>query len=219
MAQSPNQILASLPDKVFAATEPYLKVRELKFGEVLNETGSTTRHVHFPHSGIISLVVQMSAGGMIETAMVGREGAWNAAAALDGKMSINKGVVQMSGTVSVIAVDALRLITDEYKPFRSLLMHHEQILFAEAQQSVACNAIHPVQPRMCRWLLRMRDLADTDDLTLTQDFLAQMLGVQRTSVTLTALALAMSRAVLKFAQQACSVSEPMRPWRAVQGLG
>jgi hypothetical protein len=121
--------------------------------------------------------------------MVGREGAWNASAALDGRISLNKGVVQMSGVASVIAVDALRIITDQYKPFRSLLMHHEQVVFAEAQQSAACNAIHLVQPRMCRWLLRMRDLTDSDDLMLTQDFLAQMLGVQRTSVTLTALAL------------------------------
>jgi CRP-like cAMP-binding protein len=69
---------------------------------------------------------------------------------------------------------------------RSLLIRHEQVLFAQAQQSAACNASHKVEARMCRWLLRIRDLTGSDDLKLTQEFLAQMLGVRRTSVTLVA---------------------------------
>ena len=83
-------------------------------------------------------------------------------------------------------VDQLRRLADEIKPFRSLLIRHEQVLFAQSQQSAACNASHKVEARMCRWLLHMRDLAGNDDLTLTQDFLAQMLSVRRPSVSIVA---------------------------------
>ena len=123
---------------------------------------------------------------MIETAMVGRDGVFNAASALDGKVSLNKGIVQLAGTASVLDVERLRVLADEYKIFRSRLIRHEQVLFAQSQQSAACNASHRVEQRMCRWLLRMRDLADSDDLTLTQEFLAQMLGVRRPSVSIIA---------------------------------
>lgn len=186
LAHSPNRILAALPAKTFAAIEADLKVVKLAFGDVLAEPGGSVRRVYFPHSGVISLVVELDTGEAIETAMVGRDGAFNAASALDGKVSLNKGIVQLAGVASVMKVDQLRSLADEFKPFRSLLIRHEQVLFAQAQQSAACNASHSVENRMCRWLLRMRDLADTDDLTLTQEFMAQMLGVRRTSVSIVA---------------------------------
>jgi len=163
-----------------------LRTVELPHGEVLAEAGTIVKRVYFPHSGVISLVVEMSVGDMIETAMVGGDGVYNAASALDGKVTLNKGIVQLAGAASVMEIDSLRNITDEFKPFRSLLIRHEQVLFAQSQQSAACNASHTVEARMCRWLLRMRDLADGDDLELTQEFLAQMLGVRRPSVSLVA---------------------------------
>ena len=92
-------------------------------------------------------------------------------------MSLDKGIVQMAGSAGAIEVDRLRRLTDEFEPFRSLLIRHEQVLFAQSQQSAACNASHTVEARMCRWLLHMRDFAGSDDLMLTQEFLAQMLGV------------------------------------------
>ena len=118
--------------------------------------------------------------------MVGRDGVFNASSALDGQVSLNKGIVQLAGAASVIDVAPLRKIAAEFEPFRSLLIRHEQVLFAQSQQSAACNSSHTVEARMCRWLLRMRDLADGHDLTLTQEFLAQMLGVQRPTVSLVA---------------------------------
>ncbi len=186
MSRSPNRILDSLPDDVFSALEPHLKLVEYKLGDVLAEPGGEVHRVYFPHSGVVSLVVELSVGEMIETAMVGRQGVLSAASALGGKVSLNKGIVQLAGTASAIDVDRLRNVADTYKSFRSLLFRHEQVLFAEAQQSAACNARHLVEARMCRWLLRMRDLADSDDLTITQDFLAQMIGVRRSSVSLVA---------------------------------
>src|SRR4051794_31681018 len=127
----------------------------------------------------------MEVGDMIETAMVGRDGVVNATAALDGKISLHKGFVRADGAASAITPDALRDSEDKFPPFRSILIRHEQVLLAQAQQSAACNASHTVEARMCRWLLRMRDLAG-EELPLTQEFLAQMMGVRRTSVSLVA---------------------------------
>ena len=86
----------------------------------------------------------------------------------------------------MINADALRGLSHEFPPLQSLLIRHEQVLLAQAQQSAGCNASHTVEARMCRWLLRIRDLTQSDEMSLTQDFLAQMLGVRRTSVSLVA---------------------------------
>ena len=151
MPKSPNRLLASLPSHVYSALTPHLQIVELKFGDVLAEAGSEIRQVYFPYSGVISLVVELKVGSMIETAMVGHDGVVNAAPALDGKVSLNKGIVQLSGSAGVMEVDRLRRLADELKPFRSLLIRHEQVLFAQSQQSAACNASHTVEARMCRW--------------------------------------------------------------------
>ncbi len=186
MAHSPNSLLDSVPAKIFAAIEPHLKTVELVHGEVLAEAGNEITRVYFPHSGVISLVVELNIGDMIETAMVGRDGVLNVSSALDGKVSLNKAIVQLAGVASIIDVDRLCKIVREFDAFQGLLIRHEQVLFAQSQQSAACNASHSVEARMCRWLLRMRDLAAADDLVLTQEFLAQMLGVRRPSVSLVA---------------------------------
>lgn len=185
MSQSPNRLLASLPRAVFGAIRPDLKLVELYHGDVLAETGGLIRRVYFPHSGIISLVVELSVGDMIETATIGRDGVIGAASALDGRISFNKGIVQLDGVASVMSVERLRALAEENKRFRSVLIRHEQVLFAQAQQSAACNASHSAEARMCRWLLRMRDLAG-ERLKLTQQFLGQMMGVQRSTVSLAA---------------------------------
>jgi hypothetical protein len=189
MSQSHNRILDSLPQNVFAAVEPHLKMADLSFGDVIAETDQLVSRVYFPHQCVVSLVVEMEVGDMIETAMVGRDGVVNATSALDGKMALHKGLVQIAGDASVIHPDTLRDIANEFEPFRSILIRHEQVLLAQAQQSAGCNASHTVESRMCRWLLRIRDLTQSNKMSLTQDFLAQMLGVRRTSVTLVAGAL------------------------------
>jgi CRP-like cAMP-binding protein len=186
MSKSPNRLLASLPANAFSAISPHLKIVELKFGDVVAETGSPIRQVYFPYSGVISLVVELDVGAMIETAMVGRDGVLNAAPGLDGKVSLNKGIVQSAGSAGTLEVNRFRRLANEFEPFRSLLIRHEQVLFAQSQQSAACNASHSVEARMCRWLLFMRDLAGSDDLMLTQEFLAQMLSVRRPSVSIVA---------------------------------
>jgi CRP-like cAMP-binding protein len=183
---SPNQLLASLSTGNFERLRPFLKNFELVYGAVLFEAGDTINRVFFPHSGVISLVVSLDNGDLIETAMIGRDGVAGASSALDGRTSMSNAIVQLPGTASVLEVERLRAIADEDRAFRSLLIRHEQVLFAQAQQSAACNASHSIEARMCRWLLRLRDLADSDELLITQEFLGQMLGVRRSSVSLVA---------------------------------
>ena len=186
MSQSPNRILNALPQNIFAAFEPHLRPIDLVFGRVVAEPDQPVSHVYFPTTGVVSLVVAMKVGDMIETAMVGRDGVVNATTAMDGKISLHKGIVQVAGTGSVMMSDALRSLANEFEPLRGLLIRHEQVLFAQAQQSAGCNASHTVEARMCRWLLRIWDLTGSDHMKLTQEFLAQMLGVRRTSVSLVA---------------------------------
>jgi CRP-like cAMP-binding protein len=181
----PNLLLASLPPATLKNVTPHLTIRDLKQSGVLAETHGVMEEVYFPHSGVISLVVEMKEGDMLETAMVGRDGVFGVTAALDGKVSLNKAIVQMPGTASVMRIDRAGDLALADVAFRSRLIRHEQALFACAQQSAACNASHLVEARLCRWLLRMRDLAG-DDLPLTQEFLGQMLGVRRTSVSIVA---------------------------------
>jgi CRP-like cAMP-binding protein len=186
MNHSQNRLLACLPKNVFAELQPHLSLVELVRGKVLGDSGIPVTHVYFPHSGIVSLVVELSIGQMVETAMVGRDGAVHAASALDGRMSLNRAIVQAAGFCSLVPVDAVVSMADRFRDFRSLLIRHEQVLLAQAQQSGACNASHLIEARLCRWLLRTRDLVGSDDLAVTQEFLAQMLGVQRSSLSVTA---------------------------------
>src|SRR4051812_35806580 len=155
VAQSPNRILASLPGNIFAALQPRLRTVDLPFGTVIAEIGQPVTQVYFPHSGVVSIVVEMEVGEMVETAMIGRDGVANAMSALNGQISFHKAITQGAGIASAIGVDTLRPFADEFPPSRSALIGHEQVLLAQTQQSVACNASHTVEARLCRWLLRM----------------------------------------------------------------
>ena len=188
-ARSPNRLLASLAPADFALLEPHLKTIEMVHEAVLFETGDEVNRVYFPHSGIVSLVVALAGGETIEAAMIGRDSIVGGSSALDGRVSLNKGIVQLPGETSVLDVQWLRKAAEASIAFRTTLIRHEQVLFAQAQQSAACNASHSVEARMARWLLRSRDLSGDDNLPLTQEFLGQMLGVRRTSVSLVAGAL------------------------------
>jgi Crp-like helix-turn-helix domain len=125
----------------------------------------------------------LSGGEVIEAAMIGRDGILGATAALDGLISLSKAIVQLGGNGETLDVARLREVADRSRDFRTTLIRHEQVLFAQAQQSAACIAAHTVEARLSRWLLRSRDLSGGDTLLLTQEFLAQMLGRDRSSVS------------------------------------
>jgi len=185
-AQHPNNFLASLPAKDFELLRPHLKPFDLVHEDLLFDAGDIMDRVYLPHSGVISLVVGLADCQVIEAAMVGRSSLVGASAALDGGIALSRGIVQVEGTASILDVKTLREVGDRSAAFRTTLIRHEQALFAQAQQSAACNASHSVEARLSRWLLQTRDLTGSDMLGLTQEFLAQMLGVRRTSVSLVA---------------------------------
>jgi CRP-like cAMP-binding protein len=184
-----NALLTSLSGSDAAAVSPCLKRIGLTQKQVLFEAGDTIHSVYFPTSAVISLVIGLSTGEMIEAAMVGRDGVVGASSALDGKLSISRTIVQLPGEALVCNPEALKNAALQSQSLLSILIRHEQTVYAQAQQSTACMAAHNVQSRLCRWLLRARDLSRSDSLHFTQEFLAEMLGVRRTSVTAVALTL------------------------------
>jgi CRP-like cAMP-binding protein len=108
---------------------------------------------------------------------------------LDGQVSLNKAIVQLPGSGEILDVGRFREVAEQSPALRTTLLRHEQVLFAQAQQSAACNASHTVEARLARWLLRSRDLSGSDTLALTQEFLSDMLGVRRSSVSPVAVTL------------------------------
>lgn len=181
--KSPNRLLASLRPADLALLRPHLESVALDQEAVLFNAGEVIDRVYFPHGGIISLVVVLEGGQAIEAAMIGRDSMVGASSALDGMVSLNTAIVQLAGSGETLDVARFREIAEKRPDFRTTLVRHEQALFAQAQQSAACNASHIVEARLSRWLLRARDLSGSDMLSLTQEFLAQMLGVQRSSVS------------------------------------
>jgi CRP-like cAMP-binding protein len=142
--------------------------------------------VYFPTGAVISLVIGLPTGEMIEAAMVGRDGVVGAASSLDGRVSLSRAIVQLAGPALFCGVQDLKGAALQSNTLLSKLIRHEQTLYAQAQQSTACMATHDVESRLCRWLLRARDLAGSDTLMFTQEFLAEMLGVRCTSITIVA---------------------------------
>jgi CRP-like cAMP-binding protein len=185
-SNSPNRLLASLRPADFEALRQHLKSVELVHETVLFEAGDKIDQVYFPHSGIISLVVALAGGQTVEAAMIGRDSMLGGSSALDGQVSLNKAIVQLPGAGVTLDVPHFRQLAEKSPDFRTVLIRHEQVLFVQAQQSAACNASHTLEARLSRWLLRSRDLSGSDTLALTQEFLAQMLGVQRSSVSIVA---------------------------------
>ena len=176
-----NQLLLSLPDADRADLNAHFKTIDLRQGQVLADPGDDIRSVYFPHSGIISFMVELIDGAVVQTAMVGRDGVVGAAQVLDGKKSINKIIVQVPGTASMIDRGPLELL-ENGSAVRKMFASHAQFFVADIQQTAACNACHSVEARMARWLLRMRDLAG-DDLPITHDYLGAMIGVRRSTVS------------------------------------
>jgi CRP-like cAMP-binding protein len=147
------------------------------------DVGDTISTVCFPTTAVISLVVTLATGEMTEAAMVGRDGAVGIASALDGKIATSLAVTQLSGDAMVCDPAAFKGTVLQSQSLLATVMRHEQTMFAQAQQSTACMAYHEVDARLCRWLLRARDLSGSDELPFTQEFLTEMSGVRRTSVT------------------------------------
>lgn len=181
-----NLILTALPEAEHQALAQYLTPIELKQHQILFDIRDVITHVYFAFDAVVSLVIPLATGEVVETAMAGRDSVIGSGAALNGRISLNQGIVQIGGHALCCPAEHLKDFLEKHSRARSLMGAHEQALLAQAQQSAACNATHVIESRLSRWLLRAADLHGGDELPLTQEYIAQMLGVRRTSVTVVA---------------------------------
>jgi CRP-like cAMP-binding protein len=192
-----NRLLVSLPADEYALLAPQLSAVELERGRVLYDPGDRIDTVYFPHDGVISLMTLMENGAAIESATIGREGALGLHAAVGPRLALSRAIVQTPVRASRISAAALHEIWQKSAKLRDLVERHNEALFGHALQSVGCNALHSVEARFCRWLLACHDRVTTGTIALTQEFLADMLGVQRTTVTAIAGVL-QSRGIIRY---------------------
>jgi|307.fasta_scaffold01621_2 CRP-like cAMP-binding protein len=181
LALSGNALLAALPQAALAGLQ--FSHLPLLQDEVCFDAGELIQRVYFPTTGMISLVVSTEKGDLIETGMIGREGAAGLQSALGQRFSFPRAIAQIPGTFYVVSAEALRRAVAGNEEARALVQQYIETLWAEAQQIAACNAAHEAITRLARWLLQCADRIGTGQLMLTQEFLGEMLGIRRTSVT------------------------------------
>ncbi len=181
-----NRFLATLPPHDFSLLAPHLRTLALERGVMLHDVGEQIEHVYFPHTGMVSLVAVMQSGATVETATIGRAGVIGASAGLGARTTMARAVVQLPGTAAWLSASHFHAAAVQSQAIRDLIVRHNDLLLSQVQQSVACNALHALEARLCRWLLQTHDCTDGNIIPLTQEFLGQMLGVRRTSVTVAA---------------------------------
>jgi len=190
-----NHILTILPPPESDRLLPYLEPVSFRLKEVLFTTGEPIQYVYFLKSGLVSLLSMMADGRTVEVGSVGSEGVVGLSALMGSGPSCNQAIVQVSG--SAVRIKA-GLLKEEFKRggvLQDLLLGCAQDLYAQASQTAACNGLHTVEKRLARWLLLVRDHSPSDRLEVTQELLAQMLGVGRSTVTLTAIELQRARLI------------------------
>ncbi len=184
-----NSLLEALPAEDHAQIAPHLTQLEMDRGRLLYDPGDPIDHIYFPHDGVISLMTLMENGAAIESSTIGPEGALGLMAAVAPRQSLSRAIVQTPLRVARIGAERLHDVWLKSPRLRDLADRHTEALYGHAIQSVACNALHSVEARFCRWLLTCHDRISSDRVALTQEFLADMLGVQRTTVTAVARSL------------------------------
>jgi CRP-like cAMP-binding protein len=181
---SDNRLLAALPDDTRERLEPDLEPIELVQGEVLAEACDPIAYVYFPLTGVVSLTIQMRDGATAETGVVGRDGMLGKAVVLGVDRVPTRAVVQLPGAAARLPAAALRAELARGGPAREMLLRYVQAAMVQVTITSACNSLHDINHRLARWLLMCHDRIDSDEIALTHEFVAQMLGVQRAGVTL-----------------------------------
>jgi CRP-like cAMP-binding protein len=181
-----NLGLRNLPADILQKLGLALHEHEFPAGKILFMPGDSVRHLFFMTSGAVSLVTPLAGGETIEFAIVGRDSLIGGMAALGSPDAFYQAIVQVDGAGYSLEVEAARRLVHDSEAFRTLIARNEQFILTQAQQSSACNALHNLEQRLARWLLRVRDATGSDTFKLTQDFMSEMLGVRRTSVSVVA---------------------------------
>jgi CRP-like cAMP-binding protein len=184
-----NRLVDALETASRKRIEPYLEPIKLKLGAEVCDAGGLLKHAYFPEGAVLSLLTVLENGSAIETANIGREGAFGLFAAMYSRVSFNRCLVQMEGELVRCPIELLQFEFKNSEDVRNLFVSYSETLLSQVQQTVACNALHTTEERMCRWLLMMHDRAEGEPLPYTHEFLSHMLGANRKSVTLAALSL------------------------------
>jgi CRP-like cAMP-binding protein len=179
-----NLLLACLPRDVYARIERDLKPVSLSRGKVLHRPGETIRTLYFPLTCLISITITMGEGQTVETGAVGRREVVGINAFMGGhETTQTEYVVQVPGEALRIAADPLKEEFNRNAEVRAVMLKYTQAFVAQISQNVACNRIHSLDERCARWLLEVRERIESDDLPLTHEFIAEMLGARRAGVT------------------------------------
>ena len=180
---SRNRILTSLGEQEYAQLQPHLELASLDVREIVYDVGRPIEYVFFVETGVLSIVGVMADGTSVETATVGNEGMLGIPVFLGTDRSATQAFCQVASESLVMRSDEFRRQIEEVAGLRPLLNRYTQALFTQIGQSSACNRLHPVRERCARWLLQTHDRVNRDEFLLTHDFLSQMLGVRRATVT------------------------------------
>ncbi|MDZ7957592.1 MAG: Crp/Fnr family transcriptional regulator [Aulosira sp. DedQUE10] len=186
LMQPENHLLATLPAYIYERLAPHLKLVPLSTHEVIVEIGEPIKYVYFPHKAIVSLLATMDDGSTAEVALVGHEGMVGLPVILGDKISSILGIVQVPGEGMRIDADILKTEFERGGPLQSLLLLYVQAFITELAQGAACNRLHSLEKRLARWLLKVSDRIQSEEFPLTQEFIAQMLGVRRSGVSVAA---------------------------------
>jgi CRP-like cAMP-binding protein len=179
-----NAVLGGLGEAALSALLPDLRAMPLPSGEVLHEPGQPIRDVYFPLVGVVSVVADLGADQVVETATVGREGMVGISVFLDSGVPTEQALVQVPGEALIMSAEHLRgHLADVDGELTVMLRRSAHALFTQLSRNAACNRVHTVRQRAARWLLMTADRMDSASFELTQHFLAQMLAVRRTSVS------------------------------------
>jgi CRP-like cAMP-binding protein len=178
-----NRLLLALPARNLKRLMPELEQIRCQRAQILMDADSALDHVFFPDSGVVSVVAVYADGSVIEMATIGREGCSGVQAILGAKRSSVQLLVQIPGSAVKMSRVAFMQAMQSMPSFRSLMNAYVQAFLEQVMVSVACNGAHSLKQRLARWLLMMRDRSDGDTLPITQDLLAEMLGVHRPSIS------------------------------------
>ena len=184
-----NQLIAALPEEVSRQWSALLEDVDMRQGDVLHEQGRTVHHVYFPTTSIVSLIHVLESGASAEIAVVGNEGVVGVAAFMGGDSTPTQSVVRSAGRGLRLPVAALMLAFDQGGPVAQLMLLFTQALLTQMAQTAVCNRHHSVDQQLCRLLLFNLDRLNTPEIWITQELIANMLGVRREGVTEAALAL------------------------------
>ena len=181
-----NHLLAALPPDEYNRIKPHLETISMPLGKVLYESGDRMTHVYFPTTAIISLLYIMENGGTAEIGIAGNNGLVGIALFMGGETTTNRAIVQSGGRSVRMRAEAVRTEFAMGGMFQKLLLLYAQALMTQISQTAVCNRLHNIEQQLCRWLLINHDQLQTNELVMTHDLVANMLGVRRESVSLAA---------------------------------